>query len=618
MHIFKSKSCCQKWQDTLVAQWDKPPAKSLGHINSMSREPSPLENDDMAMDLDDYQPPPELEESAHGQHNYVENEENIPASHPCGRYVLEYTRPAGQWIRREKTSFESLLEYQSKHGIERWEPFANKEEWELAAWLMKHVGQKSTDEYLKLPIVRNAGNLSFHNNYTFLQKVDALPTGPDWECEIVHVDGDRVGEDGKMMSEDLELWMRNPVECIHELMGNPAFRELMAYVPERAYTDEACTERIYDEMWTGDWWWNTQDKLPEGATIAPIILSSDKTQLSQFRGDKKAWPLYLTIGNIGKETRRQPSAHATILVGYLPASKLECFLESTRSLAGYRLFHYCMSHILEPLIDAGRSGVEIVCADGYVRRVHPILAAYVADYPEQCLIACCMENRCPRCLVQPKDRGSPVESLLRNMDDTLRTLQEHRRGQEPPKFEKEGLRAIYRPFWHNLPHCNIFTCFTPDLLHQIHKGVFKDHFVKWCSSIMGEQEIDARFKAMADHPGLRHFKKGISFVSQWTGREHKEMEKVMMGVLVGGVNSRVLTVGRALLDFIFYAQYQFHTTQTLAALQSSLDTFHAHKDVFIELECREDFNIPKLHSMIHYVEAIRALGSADGCVSSKQ
>ncbi|KAG6816647.1 hypothetical protein H0H93_007857 [Arthromyces matolae] len=131
-------------------------------------------------------------------------------------------------------------------------------------------------------------------------------------------------------------------------------------------------------------------------------------------------------------------------------------------------------------------------------------------------------------------------------------------------------------------------------------------------SIMGERELDARFKAMADHPGLRHFKKGISFVSQWTGTEHKEMEKVMMGVLAGGVNSRVLTVGRALLDFIFYAQYQFHTTKTLAALQSSLDTFHANKDVFIELECREDFNIPKLHSMIHYVEAIRALGSADG------
>ncbi len=66
-----------------------------------------------------------------------------------------------------------------------------------------------------------------------------------------------------------------------------------------------------------------QMKLPMGATIAPIILSSDKTKLSQFRGDKTAWPVYMTIGNIAKETHRQPSTHSTILLGYLPVPKLD-------------------------------------------------------------------------------------------------------------------------------------------------------------------------------------------------------------------------------------------------------------------------------------------------------
>ena len=80
-----------------------------------------------------------------------------------------------------------------------------------------------------------------------------------------------------------------------------------------------------------------KDKLPEGATIAPLIIASDKTQLSRFQGDKNAWPVYLTIGNVSKEVRRQPSAHATVLLGYLPVAKLECYKESTRSLAGYRL-----------------------------------------------------------------------------------------------------------------------------------------------------------------------------------------------------------------------------------------------------------------------------------------
>ena len=59
-------------------------------------------------------------------------------------------------------------------------------------------------------------------------------------------------------SEELELWLHDPVACIQELIGNPAFKENILYSLEKVYAD--CQGRIwwYDEMWTGDWWWNIQ------------------------------------------------------------------------------------------------------------------------------------------------------------------------------------------------------------------------------------------------------------------------------------------------------------------------------------------------------------------------
>jgi hypothetical protein len=93
-----------------------------------------------------------------------------------------------------------------------------------------------------------------------LQKADQLPTGPGWKCEIVTAAGNKLDENGEMMKEDLEMWMQDPVECIKELMGNPAFHDYMVYVPERVYGNKSGTEssRIWDEMWTANWWWEMQ------------------------------------------------------------------------------------------------------------------------------------------------------------------------------------------------------------------------------------------------------------------------------------------------------------------------------------------------------------------------
>ena len=71
-------------------------------------------------------------------------------------------------------------------------------------------------------------------------------------------------------------------------------------------------------MHMGDWWWRTQGEIPEGGTIIPVLLASDKTMLSLHYGDQAAWPVYITIGNLDRRTCRKQTVPGLILLGFLP------------------------------------------------------------------------------------------------------------------------------------------------------------------------------------------------------------------------------------------------------------------------------------------------------------
>jgi hypothetical protein len=96
-----------------------------------------------------------------------------------------------------------------------------------------------------------------------LKKIDDLPTqATRWTCDIVTSPGNQLTNDGESVPpERLELWRRDPVECMRELMGNPILKESLDYAPQKHFMDEEGNNRLFDEMWTGDWWWNTQVKL---------------------------------------------------------------------------------------------------------------------------------------------------------------------------------------------------------------------------------------------------------------------------------------------------------------------------------------------------------------------
>ncbi|KAG6862763.1 hypothetical protein C0991_010306, partial [Blastosporella zonata] len=90
------------------------------------------------------------------------------------------------------------------------------------------------------------------------------------------------------------------------------------------------------------------------------------------------------------------------------------------------------------------------------------------------------------------------------------------------------------------------------------------------------------------------------------------MEKVFLGVLANATDPAVIQCVRGILDFIYYAQFEVQTDETLAQLDAAWVAFHENKKVFEELGVREHFNISKIHNIKHYLDSIRALGPATG------
>ncbi|EPQ49860.1 hypothetical protein GLOTRDRAFT_51483, partial [Gloeophyllum trabeum ATCC 11539] len=489
-----------------------------------------------------------------------------------------------------------------------------KLDWEVGRWA-KLRGPSSTalTELLQIEGVRDSLGLSYKDADSLNKIVDALPGRPKFRREEVIV-----------AEEAFEVYHRDVLECIQALYGDPEFAADLIFAPERHYSDPDMTIRMYSDMHTGKWWWATQKAIEQdqpGATIVPVIISSDKTQVTLF-GNKSAYPIYMTIGNLPKEIRRKPSRGGHILLGYLPTTRLDHITNKAarrRTLAN--LFHSCVQRILHPLKKAGEVGIVMASGDGVRRRVHPLFATFVGDYPEQLLVTGVKTGQCPRCPVPHDQLGEcnsedPYE--FRDMDAVLDALASIADG--PTAFIKAcahaGIKPIQHPFWEGLPYVNIFQSITPDILHQLYQGVMK-HFISWVTKACGAAEVDARCRRFPPNHHIRLFMKGISTLSKVTGREHAQMCQLLLGFVTDIrlpnhlSSARLVRATRAILDFCFLAQYPVHTDDTLRLLEDALHRFHDNKQIFVDLGIRFDFNIPKLHALLHYLISIKIFGTTD-------
>ena len=332
------------------------------------------------------------------------------------------------------------------------------------------------------------------------------------------------------------------------------------------------------------------------------------------------------------------------MLALLPVPKFVGVKKKLHGVLENRLIHACMDFVTAPLKVTAKNGAWMSDYAGYVRRCFTPLAAYIADTPEAATLTGVAGKTSHLTMASFHEFGDPFRHPPRMAADILTFLDilSHYSDPSDVKVYVANARELFRlngvnlPFWRDwrLPDGSLPNpahSFPIETLHHLHKG-FWDHDVKWIIRAIGDRELDTRFSLLQPRNGYRHFSTGISSLKQVTGREHRDIQRYILGLIADAVRPEFVACIRALLDLRYLSQLHDVNTDVLNDIARALEVFHGLKQIILDLGLRTGkkgntiphFEIPKLELLQSIIPSIMRSGSlpqwsADvtGCLEKK-
>ncbi|KIK17531.1 hypothetical protein PISMIDRAFT_111211 [Pisolithus microcarpus 441] len=372
-----------------------------------------------------------------------------------------------------------------RHALHRqtnmYYPFANLGDWEMANFLLQsNLSMREIDSYLSLSMTKKM-LLSFWTAKELRGHIEDLPKGPRWKIHIVPTH--------HPTTSPVELYWCDPLECIEALFNHPFYAGKMDYSPFCMFTAAGRIMRVYSEWMSSDGAWELQTQVPAGSMLCGVILSSDKTNITNVCGGKVVHPLLISLANIRMNVRNKASSHAFLLTTLMPIVEFIHPIPRIRSVLEVHLFHACLDFILEPLKKAAQLGQ---------------------------MMADPLRNIC-FCFT-PLETLRQLGSICCDPDDIEAYFD---------ACARFRLSGISHPFWRNWPLSDPHRFLTPECLHHWHRMSW-DHDVKWCRCALGSGELDFCFSLLPPITGLRQFKSGITKLKQVGGCTQHDVQRYLV------------------------------------------------------------------------------------------
>ncbi|KAH8996029.1 hypothetical protein EDB92DRAFT_1967415 [Lactarius akahatsu] len=350
------------------------------------------------------------------------------------------------------------------------------------------------------------------------------------------------------------------------------------------------------------------------ATQLAVVGGSNKTCITAMTGGLEMYPAYLSLANIVSKVRMKASNHAWMCFCFLPIMKFRVH-PSFQSILSACLWHACMDKAFAQCKDATITGCFVADPHSHLHWSFLLLAAWIADLPEQHLISAVANSTSPHSLAITNQFGdahchSPHHGLvtIKLIQDLTSPVDPWKLGAFQDKVKELSLNGVHLPFWRDWYLANPFHFLMLEILHTCHKFFF-DHPLQWCINAVGAFELDSRFQSLHPHVGFHHFGNGVTHVQQMTGHEHCDIQHSIIAVIAGAIPPRFLRAIRALIDFIYQVQSPFLTESAISSFVDSLKEFHNKKAAITAAGARIGTKGPILELWQHFACSTKMMGA---------
>ncbi|GAA5857958.1 hypothetical protein JCM5353_002110, partial [Sporobolomyces roseus] len=362
-----------------------------------------------------------------------------------------------------------------------------------------------------------------------------------------------------------QFYARNLVEVAKLLASSIDFAQDAQYRSRMVVNKFG--HQVLEETCDGKRWRDLEGQLPPNESLLYGIFASDKVSLTSAMGRKSGYPGYFSLGNLSSSDRLEIRRESTIKVAAFPVFDSISKVTGKKFKKAVRLYRNsimrgCFEVLFKPLLD--QPSFEVCCGDRQKRICRLVIAAVLADYPEQCLLAAILQHRCPVC-------NTPAGHLAKvySYRDPETSYYARFTSRSAKTAIVKGYRMGNSAAFDNLPLHNISRSFTPDLLHQILKPL-KDYILDWIKlelealdkedggSRVGE--FDLRLQLQQHFTGLKHFSNGSDVKGPWGGDDSRALAKILLGCVTGlGLSPPTFQAIRSYVDLLLLARLPRHS-----------------------------------------------------------